>query len=212
MKVSADTILAAARKELGYRESPAGSNKTKYGAAYGLNGNPWCAMFLWWLFRQCDAMELLPVITASCSALMRAARSKGCWVTENYRPGDLVIYDFPGGAGTDHCGIVESVTGSGVIAIEGNTSVGNDSNGGIVMRRERSKSMIVGAVRPAYLEKSVVLDNTPAEYAKEAVAWAVEKGILQGDQTGNLNLSQPCSRQQLMTFLWRFANVLKNNL
>lgn len=63
---------------------------------------------------------------------MRAAQMSSQWVTADYRPGDVVIYDFPGGAATDHCGIVESVTGNGLVAIEGNTGSGSDADGGKV--------------------------------------------------------------------------------
>ena len=105
---SCKDVLELARGEIGYCESPAGSNKTKYGIWFGLNGQPWCMMFLQWLFHQTDAAALLPVKTASCGTMMRAAQAAGLWVTGGYRPGDLVIYDFPGGAATDHCGIVET--------------------------------------------------------------------------------------------------------
>ena len=50
-------------------------------------------------------------------------------------PGDIAIYNWDGGA-PDHIGIVEEYLGNGSFnAIEGNTAVGNDSNGGQVMRR-----------------------------------------------------------------------------
>ena len=51
-------------------------------------------------------------------------------------------------------------------------------------------------------------DNTPAAYAEEAVEWAVANGILQGDTTGNLKLTEPCTRQQMVTFLYRFAKQI----
>lgn len=41
---NADDVLALAASDDGYAETPAGSNRTKYGAWYGLDGNPWCAM------------------------------------------------------------------------------------------------------------------------------------------------------------------------
>ena len=41
---------------------------------------------------------------------------------------------------------VESVSGSSIVAIEGNTSVTSDDNGGCVMRRTRSKGLIMGYV------------------------------------------------------------------
>ena len=146
----AKRILDVACKELGTKETPADSNQTKYGKWYGLDGQPWCMIFVMWVFGQLGALDLLPLRTASCGALMRAAKAAGCWVTSGLRAGDVVIYDFPGGAATDHCGIVERVTASGVVAIEGNTSqVGSQSNGGQVCRKERPNSQIVGAVRPS---------------------------------------------------------------
>ena len=45
----------------------------------------------------------------------------------------------------DHIGIVEADLGAGTFnAIEGNTSVGNDSDGGIVMRRLRYATQVNG--------------------------------------------------------------------
>lgn len=147
---TAKELLAVSRKELGNTESPAGSNKTKYGLWYGWNGVPWCMIFVMWCFAQVGVK--LPLRTASCGQLMNAAKSVGCWVTTGFLPGDVVIYDFPGGAATDHCGIVETeLPDYGVQAIEGNTSQsGSQSNGGMVCRKNRPSKYIVGAVRPRF--------------------------------------------------------------
>ena len=51
------------------------------------------------------------------------------------------------------------------------------------------------------------MDNIPSGYAEEAVAWAVENGLLQGSEAGNLMLSQPVTRQQLAAVLYRFAKL-----
>ena len=148
---TAEQVLKVARGELGYTESPAGSNRTKYGKWFGLDGQPWCMMFVQWCFRQAGGQDLLPALTASCGALMRAAQAKGCWLTGGYQPGDVVIYDFPGNnVKTDHCGIVEQLAGGGIMAIEGNTGSGNDADGGQVQRRVRSNKVILGAFRPDY--------------------------------------------------------------
>lgn len=166
---TANEILAVARKEIGVKESPAGSNNVKYNTAYygqevwdGKAGGkyPWCVVFLWWVFHQAEADGLFygGKKTASCSALMSYAQAHGRWVTSNYQPGDVVIYDFPGGGATDHCGIVEQPAGGGVMSIEGNTGAGNDANGGQVQRRIRSNNVIVGAFRPAY-DKEVTEDD-----------------------------------------------------
>lgn len=155
---TATQILNIARNEIGVRESPAGSNRTKYGSDYGWNGVAWCAIFIWWIFHQAGADNLLPMKTASCWQLMDAAKKKGLWVTSGFRSGDILIYDFPSGSSVDHTGICESVSGNSVTTIEGNTGVGNDANGGMVMRRTRKLSQVKGAVRPRYdAEKSVFL-------------------------------------------------------
>ena len=194
---TAEQILQVARGELGYKESPAGSNRTKYGAWFGLNGQPWCMMFVQWVFSSEGAAALLPARTASCGALMRAAQAKGCWVTGGYQPGDVVIYDFPGNnVKTDHCGIVEQLAGGGIMAIEGNTGTGNDADGGQVQRRIRSNKVILGAFRPAYDQEKQEEDNVVTyeklkdvpEKFRPIIDQLMTAGIIQGngsDPTGN---------------------------
>ena len=213
---TAEQILQVARGELGYKESPAGSNRTKYGAWFGLNGQPWCMMFVQWCFRQADAQDLLPALTASCGALMRAAQAKGCWVTGGYQPGDVVIYDFPGNnVKTDHCGIVEQLAGGGIMAIEGNTGTGNDADGGQVQRRIRSNKVILGAFRPAYdIEEKEDEDVVTYKYLKDVpekfrttIDQLMTAGIIQGDgsdPTGNgdvINLTH--EQVRTLVFVYR---------
>lgn len=205
---TARQLLEVARKELGERESPPGSNRVKYATWYGLPGQPWCVMFVMWVFHY--AGVALPTRTASCTLLMRAAQVAECWVTEGFRPGDVVIYDWGADSIPDHCGIVEAVDGDTVTAIEGNTAIGNDSDGGEVMRRTRKTGQILGAVRPLY-EEDIAMDNTPSPAHKEGVDWAVENGILQGNAAGDLMLSQPVTREQMCTMLRRFMKVLEKS-
>lgn len=144
-------LVEIAVKELGTKESPPNSNKVKYNTWYygrEVSGSayPWCMVFAQWCIDQ--AGLVLPVKTASCGAFLNAARKAGEAVYTDFRPGDVVIYDFDRNGTTDHCGIVESVNGATITAIEGNTAVGNDSDGGEVMRRTRNIYQIVGAWRP----------------------------------------------------------------
>ena len=130
----ASDVLAVAVREIGTVEQS--GNRQKYGKAYGMDGVYWCMQFVWWCFQQVDKTLFMDGgKTASCGELMRWAQAHGQWVTTGYRPGDVLIYDFPGTAyKTDHCGICESVSGQYVTAIEGNTSNGNtgsQSNGGL---------------------------------------------------------------------------------
>lgn len=158
----AQTLLEVAREELGYKESPPDSNRTKYGAWYGLDGQPWCVMWVDWC---CDrAGVALPILSASCTILRNAAKAAGMWVTGDYRPGDIVIFDWHADGVPDHCGIVETAGGSSVVTLEGNTAIGNDSDGGEVMRRTRTVGEILGAVRPAYEE----VDDVDIEALTEA--------------------------------------------
>ena len=153
---TAKEVLTLARKQLGICESPPSSNNVRYntwyygrevmGSAY-----PWCMVFVQWCFAQCRVV--LPLRTASCGELMRAAKAAGQWVVRDFQPGDVVIYDFSGKqTTTEHCGIVEIILPDyGVQAIEGNTSQsGSQSNGGMVCRKNRPRKYIVGAVRPKF--------------------------------------------------------------
>ena len=195
-----NSLLELARRQLGVKEDPPGSNKVKYNAWYygrEVSGAayPWCMVFVQWVFDR--ASVKLPTRTASCGALMRAAQAAGCWVTKGYRPGDVVIYDFPGGAATDHCGIVEAVDDSRVSAIEGNTSSASDADGGAVERRARRLSLIAGAVRPTFDEEVEEMRyNTVAEcpdWARETVQKLIDKGYLGGDGQ-SLDLSRDMVR------------------
>ena len=186
-----DVALLAAT-QVGISESPPNSNNVRYNTWYygrevGGGSYPWCMVFVQWVFAQLGVA--LPQRTASCGALMRAAQMSGQWVTEDYRPGDVVIYDFPGGAATDHCGIVESVTGSGVVAIEGNTGSGSDADGGQVQRRSRAWSVIVGAVRAKDLMEEVTEEMVDRyDTVAGCPSWAqatVDKLVALGYLTGN---------------------------
>lgn len=106
-----DALLQIAAWQIGVLESPAGSNKVKYAQDYGLNGQPWCVMFVWWCFKEAG-FNLYK--TASCTALKTQYQKAGQWVTSGFKPGDIVMFDFSGQKKiTEHCGIVESIDKDG---------------------------------------------------------------------------------------------------
>ena len=174
-----EDVLAAARGQLGVTESPKGSNRTPFGAWYGLDGYPWCMMFVQWCFDQ--AGQPLPHRTASCSNMLS-------WYQKHHpeqvvsapKPRDIIIYNF------GHTGVVEAVGSGTVTAIEGNTSPGSkgsQSNGGGVYRRTRDRKLASAFLRP-YEEKKEedemtgkeIYDALQAYLAQEAVpAWAREE-------------------------------------
>ncbi len=160
--MTVQNLVNAARAEIGVKESPANSNKCKYTSAYG-TVTAWCVIFIWWLFRQLGASELFydGKKCASCSQLMSWAKSKKQWVTSGYKPGDLLIYDWNGDGKPEHIGVCTAVSGSKLTAIEGNTSLSSDSNGGQVMTRSRNIKNVLGAVRPKF--SNDVKASTPSK-------------------------------------------------
>ena len=148
---TAQQVLNFASGEVGYKESPAGSNRTKYGRWYGMDGQPWCAMFVSYCFYNTGLplSATTPKGFAYCPYGVKWFKNKGWWHTTP-RVGDVVFYDWGGDGVSNHVGIVERTNLDGsIVAIEGNTSVGSNSNGGQVMRRTR-KAGIMGCGRPNY--------------------------------------------------------------
>jgi len=155
----ADVIIAKAKSFIGIKESPPNSNNvifniSYYGRPVSGAAYPWCMAYVWHVFTVCNLASLFygGKRTASCTVLMDWARKQGQFVTGGYKPGDVVIYNWSGNKNVgDHTGIVRTVDNTGQLyVIEGNTAVGNDSNGGKVMERIRPKSVVIGAYRPKY--------------------------------------------------------------
>lgn len=160
-------LLAIAEAQVGKKESPPNSNEILYNDWYygrHVSGPeyPWCMTFCQWVFNQ--AHVAVPVKTASCTKLMDEARKVGRLVHSNYCPGDLLLFNFNGRSDvSSHCGICKSVKGIKIESIEGNTSVGNDTNGGEVMIRTRWTKQVVGAFRGIF-DGEEDLDMTKTEF------------------------------------------------
>lgn len=208
---TAQDVLRAAAGEVGVRETPAGSNRVKYNTAYygrEVSGSayPWCCAFVWWVFCQVGARELITK-TASCTAMLNHLKGRGGLVeTAQMRPGDLVFYNWskgPKGSVANHIGIVEQVgSGGGFTAIEGNTAVGNEDNGGAVMRRSRRTDVVLAVARPRYGEEENDMEekNRPAQWAKEAWDRAAARGVLDGARP-----AEALTRQELAVVLDRLG-------
>lgn len=106
-----------------------------------------------------NALSIIPCKTASCSVMGDYAIKKKMTIKwGKQKRGDIVLFDFNHNGTSDHTGIVVSVNKDGTITtIEGNTSTGNNCNGGAVMRRTRVKSNVNYFVRPKY-NSSVTAD------------------------------------------------------
>lgn len=203
-----ERVLSIAAGEVGVKESPAGSNRVKYntwfygrkvsGASY-----PWCCVFVCWVFREAGLDNLLRK-TGGCTTMLNWFKARGRIVpAKEAKPGDVVFYQFDTDSYADHVGIVERVSTGGVVAIEGNTSMTSEDNGGAVMRRSRGWNRIMAVARPDYesvKEEREMAENETAqkryqslaelpEWAREAVKSLADQGVLQGGEDGRLDLS-----------------------
>ena len=148
-------VIDAAKSELGYLET--GNNDTKFGKWFGLNNQPWCAIFVSWCFAQADLSHLVAAQTklgfASCDAGLKWFTAKGKLVpVGKARAGDIVFYQFDADAQPDHVGIVISNDGKGFLTcIEGNTAgdaKGSQANGDGVYTKKRAYACVMGVARP----------------------------------------------------------------
>lgn len=150
------TPLEAAKQHLNYKETPV--NKTIFGEWYGMDGNPWCAMFVSWAFHQAGEGKKVNASSkkgfASCDAGMKWFAKKGKLVPiAQAQAGDIVFFQFDADAQPDHVGIVErnNTKLKRLVCIEGNTSansMNSQSNGGGVYRKKRSYGTVMAIARP----------------------------------------------------------------
>lgn len=167
----------------------------------------WCATFVSAVAIKCKATDIIPT-ECGCEKMIALLKSKKAWVeADNYRPaaGDIIFYywkdngigDATGAA--NHVGIVEKVVNNEITVIEGNINCS-------VGRRtiKVNGRYIRGYGVPKYERQNApAADNKPAEWAKEAVEWAVKNGILKGDENGNYKLHETITVERLLVFLHR---------
>lgn len=142
----------------GYKES--GNNDTIFGKWYGLNNQPWCAMFVSKCFDEAGIVKLVAASTkkgfASCDAGLK-------WFVKNNQlvpvgqaqPGDVVFFQFDDDAQPDHVGIVikNNTKLKRLVCCEGNTAgdlKGSQSNGDGVFIKKRPYSLVMAVARPKY--------------------------------------------------------------
>lgn len=137
-----NAVLNQARALLGLGESPPGSNHNIVTQTYG-SDDMWCCMFIWYIFMKAgqSALFMGGAKEAYCFNVMDWYKDRGKW-GGTPKVGALVIF-----GGTGHIGIVESVSASGYVTIEGNTSGG--SPGGSVQRKT-FHSNVLGFCYPDY--------------------------------------------------------------
>lgn len=149
-----EIIVNIAKEQLGYEEGT--NNDTKYGKWYGLNHQPWCAMFVSWVYQKAGLSKSVAATSAkgfaSCDAGLKWFSKRNQLVPIGQaQPGDIAFFQFDDDAQPDHVGIVVKNRKGHLICIEGNTSPskkGSQSNGGGVYRKKRPYSLVMAVARP----------------------------------------------------------------
>jgi hypothetical protein len=131
---------------IGIHENPPGSNEQEFGAWYGENGVPWCAIFVSYCISHISVtwkyayVPLIAALAESGQAYMS--------ITNSPEPGDLVTYNFPGEGPNCHIEFFETALDSSTFsAVGGNTGPVDLNDGGEVARSVRSYSEVVDFIR-----------------------------------------------------------------
>ena len=144
--------LKVAREYVGVKENPPGSNKVMFSEWYGVVG-PWCAMFLTYCMVQAGSKTFAKGTRyAYCPYILTDAKqNRGMTVVQpdDARSGDIVLYSWNNDGVANHVGLVATPPKGGIsfLALEGNTGVGADSDGGEVMVRQRHIKDVIAFVR-----------------------------------------------------------------
>jgi CHAP domain len=157
--------LAQGEEAKGLKEDPMGSNNVFFSRWYMRHpagwrkkneGPAWCAMFVTYLYSKAGSKAFARMPDdrwCNCMKVVEAAeRGDGLLLTTNPQPGTVVVYDFPAtrtSEGGTHIGLFEGWTNrrqGTFTAIEGNTALGDDNNGGEVARRDRNTAPVIAFV------------------------------------------------------------------
>ncbi len=128
-----DDIAAVALSQVGYHEgksagdlggSSSGKNNfTEYGYNFGLPGDSWCSVFVWWCARQAGINESIISKTEWAKASLQPFKSVPLNRASNINVGDIAFVDMNYGDGIeDHMGIIVGVSSEDIVVVEGNTS------------------------------------------------------------------------------------------
>lgn len=144
-----EAMIAVSASQLGYSEQS--NNDTFFGRWYGMNNQPWCAIFISWAAFVSGNRKAIPkhAYTPSGAAWFK---DRDRWHAKP-RVGDIVYYDTSGLGRISHVGVVDQVFADGSwTSIEGNTNALGSREGRVVRRQKRRTvgTHRGGFGRPAY--------------------------------------------------------------
>lgn len=160
--MSGSTVQQLCEGQNNYQEKP--NNNNQFGAWFGLNNQPWCAIFVSWVFEGAGRIrEVAPASKpkgfASCDEWLKYLTKKGQLVPiGDAQEDDIVFFQFDADKEPDHVGIVKRNRKKLKVleCWEGNTSSGNkgsQSNGDGVYLRKRSYAIVMAVARPTGRKK-----------------------------------------------------------
>lgn len=138
--------LQNAKKYLGIQESPFGSNRQMFGAWYRMNGEPWCDIFISF---NCAAIGSKFKYSYVPATVQAARYGNGAHFVSDPVPGDLAAYNI----GAEHDAHIaffdgwKSKRNGTFYDLGGNTGPHDISNGGEVLRQERSTNIVDHFIR-----------------------------------------------------------------
>jgi hypothetical protein len=132
--------LLLAKKEIGYHE-PHGGNGNKYGVEYGMNYQPWCAIFESIMFKHSGTPRFRYSYVGNIYWDAVANRN-GLYIVRTPRPGDVIGYRLHGDEFAHTAFFVAQVNSTTIRDLGGNTSVTNMANGGEVAEQNRSTGIV----------------------------------------------------------------------
>ena len=149
-------LINIAKGEIGTTEFA--NNDSKYGKWYGLNNQPWCAMFVSWCYDKAGLGAKISAQSgkgfASCAhGLKFFAETNKLIPVGQAKAGDIAFFQFDKDAEPDHVGIIKfnNTALKYLQVIEGNTSAdksGSQSNGDGVYLKRRNYSLVMAVARP----------------------------------------------------------------
>ena len=133
METGARRMVDAALSQVGYHErnrdgSIGSGNFTQFGAWYGMDGQPWCAMFVSWAADRAGILNDVVPRHASTNMGVAAYQAKGQYSPRSSgyipREGDAIYFQNPSTGRIHHVGIVVAFDplSQRVYTVEGNTS------------------------------------------------------------------------------------------
>jgi len=167
ISMNRDSIAARAvekaRKQVGYKESPPGSNGNKFGKFWGEDGVSWCGLFVAWAWQDAGfkisrelalKIDYVPELVSLASKKLHGLRIVS---KDEVKKGDAVAFDWPAGHksangdGTaDHVELFDKWINKsqGIFrTVGGNTGSVDRSNGGEVLENVRYTKNVQAFVR-----------------------------------------------------------------